>query len=144
VPNAGHQAPPPAVACMPLLCASPFRLTAVSEPSDQDQQKHTRGDATSCGVHKQEREALDSDSVPIVETEADIACCQGAQAAVLRNSKLSRLKQSRERLAASVDLYSIFTFGERDQHGVRGPPDVAAPREFPVERERGDKEQDQA
>src|SRR4030095_1438884 len=67
----------------PLLCASPFPLTAIGEPASQNQQKHADGDATTCGVDKQQREALDADSVPIVETEANLVHCQGAQGAVL-------------------------------------------------------------
>src|SRR6266705_6047556 len=82
---------------------SPFPLTAIGEAPGQHQQKHACGDATTCGVHKQQRGALDSDPVPVVETEADIARCQGARSAFLRNPQPSSLEQSREGLSASVD-----------------------------------------
>jgi hypothetical protein len=53
-------------------------------------------------------------------------------------------RQSREGLAASVDLHPIRTLAEQHEHGVRGPPNVAAPREFAIERDRRDDETDQA
>src|SRR5438445_9978987 len=124
-------------------CASPFTLAAVREASGQDQQKHARGDAATCRAHQQQREALDPDPVPVVEPEADIARCQRAQAAALGDPQLSSLEQSRKGLAVNVDLHSILTLGERNEHGVRGPPNVAAPGKFAVERDRGYKEQGQ-
>ncbi len=70
---------------MPLLCASSSPLTAVGEASAHDQQEHARGYAAHRGVTKQQRKLLNADPVPVVETEADIARCQGAQSTVLRN-----------------------------------------------------------
>jgi hypothetical protein len=72
-----HQASAAGGACMPLLCASRFFLTSVGKASSQDEQKYAPGDATHCGISKEQREAFYSHPVPVVETETDIARCQG-------------------------------------------------------------------
>src|SRR3989442_13926796 len=124
-----------------LLGGTPLPLAAVGEAPRQDQQEHERGDAATSGVHQQQRKALGAHRVPVVETEADIARRHDGAATVLRNPQLSSLEQRREGLAASVDLHPILTLGERNGHGVWGPPNVASLREFAVERDRGDKEE---
>src|SRR2546427_3904108 len=124
-----------------LLGGTPLPLAAVGEASRQDQQEHARGDAATSGVHQQQRKAVGAYPVPVVETQADIARGHDGAATVLCNPQLSSPEQRRERLTASVDLHPILTLGERNGHGVWGPPNVASLREFTVERDRSDKEE---
>src|SRR5262249_1204132 len=117
---------------------------SVGEAAGQDEEEQARRDPTHCGVREQQRKPLYSHPVPVVEAEADIARCQSARCTFLRNPQPPSLEQRREGLTASIDFDPILTLSERDEHGTRGPPNVAAPREFPVERGRSDKEEDKA
>src|SRR5438093_494367 len=86
---------------------------------------------------QQPGQALRPDPIPVIETEADIAGGESGQARVLLQPKLPGLEQRRQRPAASVDLHPIRALGQRHEHSMRRPPDIAALSQFRVLRDRG-------
>src|ERR1051326_4617124 len=97
VPRQGHNTPVPLKRSPPasfkrLLGGNLSALVAPGEARRQDQEQHEQRDTTTSGGREQDRYALRSHPIPVVDAQTNVACCQHLHAGALGHPNLASLQ----------------------------------------------------